>query len=1119
MNVIFYLNPKIELGNPLFRLATLRHSIAPQLKALSRSSVNYKVVLSEAVYMESVRDKILDGLDGKGTLITVPEENLTAEDYQEIICDLVKESCDISDFCPDIILSWECDVEFLKRIFPQCKTLYQQPGILSRPPFSKMISFDRGLLGNSVNNNLINKSESEYGTETLNFAREKLKLIDGFNPLKQNLIKLHEKFDSLILVPLQVDGYFTVDEVINTSQFDFLINILNRTPKNVGVIVTQYTSKNVNSDVISPNRKKYLENKYHNFIYNDVFDSLPSVSQYLCPFVDGVVVITSSLGYQASIWKKPLFVASNNSQIHGLRTADTYEEFLEEVLEHKVIDRDSELKKIISNYNVSEQTLFYRVDYLKDFLNTYLENDEINVSRVRKTKDLIDDIVISSQSDLFIKQSAKYFENSKFDVRLGCCIELHNQIDRKEVISFDIFDTLLYRPFFKPVDLFEFISQEAKEIVGSDINFKHIRTEAEKSAFQKAVSNSQFEIKISEIYNEIGVQLDLDSEKLEKLLNLEVSSEKKFLYLRQSGYKAFQYAKSLGRKIILISDMYMEESQLIDILESKGISGYDKLYVSSSYREKKHSGRLFDKVLKESGISPKDIIHIGDNLTADVIKAKDRGIKSFHLEKATDRFSKSPLFEKIWKRDFTRNGLEWNAVLAVQANKLFDNPYKIQRKGSLFNGGAPELGYIGFGPLLFGYTKWLIEESIRNGVEDLYFLARDGKIMKRAYDSISVNYKNAPKSHYLLCSRRAVNVAKIKCIKDIYDLLDVDVAQVRLGDFLKNRFGINPDSVSNDIYHKHGYCLETKIDNTSKFLLKEFLVDISSEILKNAEFERNRYNKYLIDVGYYSSRNKAVVDIGYAGTMQQSLKQLTGLKVNGYYLITFRKALERVRGEGMECYSYLASFIDRHDTYHPFCRFVPLYETLFSSTDCSFIGFLAGSNESQPIYSQYLPNEDRRIQVVSHIHEGAMEFVTEFCAHFGQNLNRFDFEPNKCLRILNEYFTNPSIHDTKIFENVMFEDSYGGTAVKVILNENNPKYHKSHVVWQKGLQCQINSFETHSPQTKSTNVIEKITIEKQDLRTITATGFIDKNTRRLKRFFKSPVKFLTSSKRIRNIFN
>ncbi|WP_211488884.1 hypothetical protein, partial [Escherichia coli] len=35
--------------------------------------------------------------------------------------------------------------------------------------------------------------------------------------------------------------------------------------------------------------------------------------------------------------------------------------------------------------------------------------------------------------------------------------------------------------------------------------------------------------------------------------------------------------------------------------------------------------------------------------------------------------------------------------------------------------------------------------------------------------------------------------------------------------------------------------------------------------------------------------------------------------------------------------SYLAEFIDRHDTYHPFCRYVPLYETLFSCSDTTFI--------------------------------------------------------------------------------------------------------------------------------------------------------------------------------------
>ncbi|HFL9510311.1 TPA: hypothetical protein ACG5Y9_005350, partial [Escherichia coli] len=158
---------------------------------------------------------------------------------------------------------------------------------------------------------------------------------------------------------------------------------------------------------------------------------------------------------------------------------------------------------------------------------------------------------------------------------------------------------------------------------------------------------------------------------------------------------------------------------------------------------KKHSGELFDYVINDLGIEPQTILHIGDNVEADVKKAKSRNIKPFHLKKAYEDFTTCSDYQMLWSRDENKHSLDWKILLSIAGNNLHDNPYLPFRKGTIFGGSPLKLGYYGLGPLLLGYAKWLVESAIKDKVERLYFLSRDGKIMKQAYDIIAKLYHNA----------------------------------------------------------------------------------------------------------------------------------------------------------------------------------------------------------------------------------------------------------------------------------------------------------------------------------------------------------------------------------------
>ena len=53
---------------------------------------------------------------------------------------------------------------------------------------------------------------------------------------------------------------------------------------------------------------------------------------------------------------------------------------------------------------------------------------------------------------------------------------------KDKYISFDIFDTLIKRPFLDPTDLFDLIDREFEQFVPSSLKFRKIRTESENIA-------------------------------------------------------------------------------------------------------------------------------------------------------------------------------------------------------------------------------------------------------------------------------------------------------------------------------------------------------------------------------------------------------------------------------------------------------------------------------------------------------------------------------------------------------------------------------------------------------------------------------------------------------------
>lgn len=1121
MKYLFVLEPAIEMGNPEFRFATLRSSLVHQIKALRSFGVETHLITGEVVANKAMQEGFLEDLNSVSIIDhfewTQGENSLERslrhqeKNYKDGEIERIKNLvlAKLPDgFFPDAVFVWESPMYFLEEIFQGVKVVYQMPGFFSRSPFPELINFDVGLLDRSSGSNFIANKINNIDVDLEVLRIKDKNFFQSLNKVEPIVRNFKHRFQGLVLLPLQIDNYFMVDHLLQRkSQFDIVLEFLKNTPSNIGVVVTNYWSGRLKSSVLSEENIRYLRNKFNNFIYFEKFNSIQSVSQLLLPLMNGVYTISSSVGSQAAYWGKPL-LSVGVSHISQYNTANNLDKFFEQVVSNVEIHQDTLIRQDILQRN-------YPVEWVKNKPEQFVKWVVDFVGSVQPVQWTTDKEFLQNVSSLRREQA--YLKHSGFAKTISDahslthCANLAEQIKKHEIVSFDIFDTLLFRPFKHPSDMFEFMSNEVALLINrKDINFKDIRRQSEKLAFEAAIARQEGETHIDEIYEHFQALVQCTQEEAANVKALEMQMEYELLYERKSGKTAFNQAISLGKRVIVISDMYLPQDFLEKILHKNGYSGYEKIFVSSEVKQKKHSGRLFDHVLVEMNVPAQSILHVGDNLQADVIKAKERGIKPFHLTKASEVFEQSDAYKAIWTRDEDRHSLDAQMMIAMVGNTLQDNPYLPNRRGTLFSGDAWRLGYYGFGIFLFGYVKWIMEQSIRDKKDRLYFLSRDGLIMKKAYDLLARNYPDAPESHYLLCSRRAVNLAKIKDESGIIDLLNVDYAQTSIGHLFNARFGLKENDIDLDVLKQNKFALDSRINAKHRAVLKEILLAHKDKIFAIAKRERENYLQYLQQEKLFQAGNIAIVDIGYAGTMQESLYELMGNQkaLDGYYLMTFRQALQRVEKNGLFAKAYLANFIDRHDTYHPFCKFVPLYETLFSNTETTFLKMEKDWNgELRAVHMDRFPQEQIRENVVARVHDGALQFIENCTLVFGYRINKLDIEPNKSMRVLDRYFSDPHPVDAEIMSGVVFEDSYGGAGLKIILSENSSA---NSIVWVAGKKS-LDAVRENLPRVKVKNqdpIVVKKHLEKIFIGAVVERFSSDKKN---KKFKSNPAMFFDDS--------
>lgn len=437
-----------------------------------------------------------------------------------------------------------------------------------------------------------------------------------------------------------------------------------------------------------------------------------------------------------------------------------------------------------------------------------------------------------------------------------------HQNSKKTIVYFDIFDTIIYRNVSSPDLIFKKLEEET-----SIDQLYNSRIEAENICRVK-FGDSQYLLK--DIYKEIEI-----SETEQTLLNVmqkEIEIEKSCIKTRGSIWNVVKSLISSGIKIELVSDFYLNKDELIDILpkEISDYIGLECIHVSGDYGQTKHSGKLFELLSHErenndssKSKSEENYIFVGDNHHSDFNKIKEK------------EFASPILIPSI--NDTLRN--KYGDQINDQSLKLGTQAHMSIRNEYVSGLADPEFDYFGFcvlGPYLLS-TCMLLHNFLQAKHSDspVFFLERDGHLVKRAFEQICPNRKC-----YAIANSRTLNLHAH--VRDAATLSEVF-----------KRDGC-PTSVSDALWRRLGYeiCEEQYSALPDSFLTNpNFLpAPVVLEIVEFCRDQSQRYRSYLEKKGLGDNGDYVLFDIGYRGTAAKCFNSLFPLaRFSWVYFTTLPK--------------------------------------------------------------------------------------------------------------------------------------------------------------------------------------------------------------------------------------
>ncbi len=441
--------------------------------------------------------------------------------------------------------------------------------------------------------------------------------------------------------------------------------------------------------------------------------------------------------------------------------------------------------------------------------------------------------------------------------------EFVRSIAAVKVISFDIFDTLLWRQssaatvgFQATGQLLESLSSRGYVLEPIDVLWnerKHFAKGREDHCRSTGV-----EWCIDEWFDWLAFEFDIDPDVVRSDgTQAELLAEQRSTFLAPAALQTIASLRQMNYELIGISDTFLSPTALSTLLSSKNIV-LDHVFASTETRSSKRHGPLFDHVLQTLAREPAELLHIGDNWKADYVRPLQRGIRALWVPRP-QRTSPLP----GWLRRGVAPKLVEDAqrlVQSLEAPELAAGTHPMYR-----------LGYQSLAPLLCISSLWQWRKFQELNITSALYLAREGELFKQAYDLLDEALPSSPTRHYVHLSRRAVSLAHPRDLLSGVEGLAGRSGKKYVGDFL-DQFALPTDFVTS-LLQDSKLTLTTVLTPNVRQKLRRTMAKLSSHIEELRRDNKTILQDYLKTfIGTELDERIALIDTGWGGTIQDTVR-------------------------------------------------------------------------------------------------------------------------------------------------------------------------------------------------------------------------------------------------------
>ena len=443
------------------------------------------------------------------------------------------------------------------------------------------------------------------------------------------------------------------------------------------------------------------------------------------------------------------------------------------------------------------------------------------------------------------------------------------------VLSLDCFDTLLWRKVAAPTDVF-FVLAQTEEFRRHGLT-ANLRAKAESQARKrKSVVSGVSEVNLREIYR-TALKTATDEE-IAALASREIEVEKKVCFGFAPVVALVHQAKQLGKKVIIVSDTYLCEEELTDLVYSvvPSLEGMiDSFYCSNEFGLSKSAG-IWRKLLPAIPVRPECILHLGDNEQADIKGAVPFGIRTAHLQQyittvSETRYARAQIASQMFPeiRDDAPLPDHYHGLLA---QKKFDKNLNF------------EFGYVSLGPIMQAFAQFINDEvdalESGKGRVKVAFLLRDGFLPSKACAALQGRQVGSLLNISRFTAIAATLIDKDSIVAYLATSLTIDSMP-----FVAKQLLLEED-MRNSLLKRAGKDRHP-VTAFIKLLLEEHVLNA---IYKSSRRFRANLLKHVQKVtGVAPGDTLVFVDLGYSGTAQNLLSPVLKRELNidlvGRYLI------------------------------------------------------------------------------------------------------------------------------------------------------------------------------------------------------------------------------------------